>query len=89
MDWWKAKLSDVRYIGDYRLHIRYAHELEADVDLGDLLDHPFYASLKDKEFFAKAKIHDEISVLVWPQDIDLAPEILYKRVIQAATHGNA
>lgn len=84
MEWWKTKLKDVNYLGGYRLHVRYANALEADVDLSDLLEHPFYAPLRDKVMFAKAKVHEEIPVLVWPDDIDLAPEILFERTMRAS-----
>ena len=83
MDWWKAKLQEASYVSDYRVHVRYTNALEADVDLSDLLTHPFYAPLKDKKIFAQVKVHDEMPILVWPDDIDLAPELLYERALQA------
>ena len=79
MDWSNNKLQSVSYAGDYRLHVRYADSLEADVDLADLLEHPFYASLKDKARFAQVRIDPEVPILVWPGDIDLAPELLFER----------
>lgn len=84
MNWWEARLKEASYAGDYRVHVRYANALEADVDLSDLLDHQFYASLKGKERFAQVKGDAELPILVWPGDIDLAPEILFERTIQAA-----
>lgn len=85
MEWWNAKLTEAFYIADYRLHVRYADVLEADVDLSDLLGHPFYAPLKDKKLFAQVKVDSELPILVWPNDIDLAPEILYERATKAVT----
>jgi hypothetical protein len=89
MNWWEAKLQQVSYVNDYGIHVCYAaageaRAMEADVDLRDLLDHPFYAPLKDKNLFAQVKVDDEVPVLVWPQDIDLSPELLYDRVMQQA-----
>ena len=84
MHWWEAKLQEASYAGDYRVHVRYANALEADVDLSDLLDHVFYAPLKDKKVFAQVKVDEETPVLVWPNDIDLAPELLHERAMQAA-----
>ena len=85
MSWWETKLKEVSYVGDYKVHVRYANALEADVDLSDLLIHPFYAPLKDKAVFAKVKVDDELPILVWPDDIDLAPELLYERAEQSAS----
>ncbi len=83
MDWWQTKLTDATYLSDYRLHVRYAHGLEADVDLQDLLDHPFYAPLRDKKLFAHVKVDEECRILIWPNDIDMAPEILYERAVKS------
>lgn len=82
MEWWAVTLKEVSYVTEYRVHVRYSDALEADVDLSDLLDHPFYAPLKDKNIFAKVKVDAEVPVLVWPNDIDLAPELLYERAKQ-------
>ena len=84
MEWWQHKLENVSYLGDYRVHVRYRNALEADVDLSDLLTHPFYAPIKDKACFSKVAVDQECSVLVWPNDIDLAPEILFERAVQAS-----
>ncbi len=86
MNWWETKLTEASYLSDYRLHVRYANAMEADVDLGDLLDHPFFAPLKDKTLFAQVKVDDEVPVLVWPQGIDLSPELLYERVVNEQNH---
>jgi hypothetical protein len=83
MKWWEVKLKEATYVDGYCVHVRYSNALEADVDLSDLLSHPFYAPLKDKSVFAKVKVGEEVSVLVWPNDIDLAPEFLYERAQQA------
>ena len=83
MEWWEVRLKEASYKDNYRVHVRYNNAMEAEVDLSDLLDHPFYAPLKDKSVFSKVKVHEEMPILVWPNDIDLAPEILYERAKQA------
>ncbi len=84
MEWWEVNLKSARYAQEYRVHVRYERALEADVDLSDLLSHRFYAPLKDKKKFAKVRVDPETHVLVWPGNIDLAPEILFERAMQAA-----
>lgn len=91
MEWWQVKLEQATYVAGYTLHVRYAGELEADVDLSDMLDHPFYAPLRDKKLFAQVRVDAEVPVLVWPNQIDLSPEFLYDRVLKqqktAVPHG--
>jgi Protein of unknown function (DUF2442) len=84
MEWWEVDLKSVRYASDYRVHVRYNRSLEADIDLSDLLKHRFYAPIRDKKIFAKVKVDAETGVLVWPGDIDMAPEITFERAVQAA-----
>ena len=83
MGWAETQLQDVLYVDGYRVRVRYRNALEAVVDLSDLLEHPFYASLKDPSLFSKVKVDEEVRVLVWPDDIDLAPEILFERALKA------
>ena len=84
MDWHDTELTEASYAGDYRVHVRFGKALEADIDFSDMLQHSFYAPLKDKQLFAQVKVNEEVRVLQWPGDIDVAPEITFERAIQAA-----
>jgi hypothetical protein len=84
MEWWQANLEEAYYASDYRVHVRYAESLEADIDFSDMLKHPFYEPLQDKKLFAQVRVDPETQVLVWPGEIDVAPEITFERAIQAA-----
>lgn len=84
MDWYDTRLREATYAGEYRVHVRFDKALEADIDFSDMLQHPFFAPLKDKQLFAQVKVNDEVHVLQWPGDIDMAPEITFERAIQAA-----
>jgi hypothetical protein len=84
MDWWDSRLQDASYVGGYRVHVRYANKLEADIDFSDMLERPFFSPLKDKKLFAQVKVDEEVPILVWPGDIDMAPEITFERAVEAA-----
>jgi hypothetical protein len=84
MDWVDVDLQEASYAGGYRVHVRYNNALEADVDFSDMLNHPFYAPLKDIKLFSQVTVDEEVRVLQWPGDIDMAPEITFERAVQAA-----
>lgn len=84
MHWFDMRLKEVSYVGDYRVHVCYANALEADIDLSDMLEHPFYAPLKDPQLFAQVTVNPEVHVLEWPGEIDVAPEITFERACKAA-----
>ncbi len=77
-----AKLIEASYVGDYRVTLRFADGVCGTVDFKDELWGEMFAPLKDKKFFAQAKISTEFPVLVWPNGADFAPEFLYERAKQ-------
>lgn len=83
MEWWQANLEEARYESDYRVHVRYAENIQADIDFSDMLTHPFYAPLRNKALFKQVRVDPETQVLVWPGEIDVAPEITFERALQA------
>lgn len=84
MDWIDVDLKEAFYVGDYRVHVRYDNDLEADIDFSDMLNQPFFKSLKDQQLFSQVRVHDEVRVLQWPGNIDMAPEITFERALKAA-----
>jgi hypothetical protein len=84
MDWIDVDLQEASYAGDYRVHVRYDNALEADIDFSDMLNHPFFRPLKDKQIFSQVQVNPEVRVLQWPGNIDMAPEITFERAIAAA-----
>ena len=61
---------------DYTLDIIFADGTFGSYDATPLLDRPVFAPLKSIAFFMLA--HAEHSTVAWNEDIDIAPEHLYK-----------
>ena len=40
-------------------------------------------SLQDIDFFKKVRVDPEIGTLVWPNEVDLCPDVLYSEAIGA------
>ncbi|HET7444301.1 MAG TPA: DUF2442 domain-containing protein [Solirubrobacterales bacterium] len=65
----------------YRVHLRFADGLAADVDLSCHVGcGPVFEPLRDMEFFRRLKINETGVTIEWPNEADIAPETLYDHV---------
>jgi len=68
----------------YRVHLRFADGLAADVDLSYLLEFGgVFEPLKDVDFFRELKVDECGDTICWPNEADIAPETLYDHVQRA------
>ena len=82
-----SRLVEATYAGDYRVNLKFADGVEGCVDLSDQLWGYLHEGLKDKKLFAQLHVDEEVSVLVWPNGADIAPEILYERAVKSSVGG--
>jgi hypothetical protein len=76
------KLSEAVPLDGYKVHLRFADGLAADVDLSYLLEFGgVFEPLRDVEYFRKLFV-DEWTI-AWPNEADIAPETLYDHVQRA------
>jgi hypothetical protein len=68
-----------RYLGDFRIWLRFNTGDEGIVDLADIVEKfPAAKPLRDPSVFAKFYL-DEWPTLAWPCGFDFSPESLYER----------
>ena len=68
------------YQGDYRIELEFDDGLRGIVDFSKYLESGgVFERFKDLEFFHNFKINNEIGVLTWGDEIDIAPETLYAK----------
>lgn len=67
-----AKLND-----DYTIYLEFADGSQRTFDARALLDEPFYEPLKKLPFFLTGRVDG--GAIVWGDEIDIAPEVLYER----------
>ena len=60
---------------DYTLRLRFDNGEIRFFDMRPYLDLPIYRRLENPGFFALA--HTDYGTVVWPDEIDIAPETLY------------
>lgn len=74
-------IVEVRPLGGYRVHLRFADGVEGDLDLGELIRFEgVFTPLRDPARFAEVRVHPELGTLVWPGGADLDPDVLYAKV---------
>lgn len=68
----------VRYIENYKLEVTFKNGKSGVVDLEKYKNYGgLFQKFKDLEYFKKVQINEEIGVLTWPDELDIAPETLY------------
>tara|TARA_R110001583_G_scaffold39556_3_gene126523 strand:+ start:490 stop:726 length:237 start_codon:yes stop_codon:yes gene_type:complete len=65
---------------DYVLTLVFDDGTQGQVSIADRLFGPMFEPLKDPLFFAQAKV-DKFGAVCWPNNADLAPDALYKKII--------
>ena len=75
------RIVEVRVEGGYRLWLRFTDGAEGSVDLGKTLRFTgVFKPLKNPVEFAKVRVDRESGTIVWPNGVDLDPDVLHSRV---------
>jgi hypothetical protein len=73
------------YKGGYKIEVRFDDGKGGVVDFSRYLDKGgVFDRFKDINFFKNFKINEELGVLTWHDDIDIAPETLYAQATGTA-----
>lgn len=78
------RVVEVRYVGDFMVHVRFADGTEGDVDLSEELHGEIFEPLKDPSYFKGFTVNHELHTITWPNGADFAPEFLYRKIRVAA-----
>jgi len=66
------------YCGDYKIEVCFDDGKRGVVDFAKYLDAGgVFERLRDIDLFRRFRINEELGVLTWEGDIDIAPETLY------------
>jgi hypothetical protein len=71
------QITNVTYLRDYQLWLRFNDTSEGIVDLEGELWGTMFEPLKDLTLFCQVRLNKEFSTVVWPNGADLAPEFLH------------
>ena len=75
-----ATVTDVRVIDSYRLELTFADGVRGAVDLSERIvgRGGVFKPLEDPAFFRQVRVNDELGTIVWPNDADFCPDLLYR-----------
>lgn len=73
------RVTNVETKPEYTLAVTFDDGTYGEVCLSDRLFGPIFEPLKDPELFAQARV-DEFGAVCWPNDADLAPDALYRKI---------
>jgi hypothetical protein len=73
-------VSEVKYLGDYRLWLRFDNGQAGEIDLESELWGEIFEPLKEKRLFSQVYLNKEIGTICWTNGADFAPEYLYELV---------
>lgn len=79
------RIKEAKARPGYRLWVRFSDGLEGEVDLSGLVGKGVFAAWEDQLVFEAVEVDPESGTVVWPGDIDLAPDALYKDIASVAT----
>lgn len=81
-----AYVTDAEVIGPHKLRLTFEDGTVGDVAFTDEDWQGVLAPLRDPAVFAQVRVDSQLGTLVWPGEIDVAPEPLYREAKRRATH---
>jgi len=73
-----CQITDVEYMGDYKLNLVFNDGLSGIIDLSFLLNDKNFNSLKDKTKFIQFGL--EHGSLIWSNDLDVSSRFLHEKL---------
>src|ERR1700728_1738901 len=84
-------VESVRYLRDYELELTFADGVSGRIDFAPWIvgQGGVFSPLEDKLFFARVSVNADLGTIVWPNDVDFDPEVLYSQITGRLTPGSA
>jgi hypothetical protein len=76
------RVTQVRHLGEYRLELRFTDGTIGELDLkGRIVGRGgVFGPLEDVGFFRQVQVDPEAGTIVWPNEVDFCPDVLYSLV---------
>jgi hypothetical protein len=73
------RVTHVRHVEGYRLELTFADGVQVVLDFEDRIvgRGGVFSPLEDVAFFRQVRVDSEARTIVWPNDVDLDPDVLY------------
>ena len=76
------RVAQVWHTGGYRLKLTFSDGASGEVDFEDRVvgRGGVFRPLEDVSFFGQVKVDPEAGTIVWPNEVDFCPDVLYSLV---------
>jgi len=75
------RIRSLQYKKKFIYYIRFEDNRGGDIDFESIIWGDAFRELRDQVFFKRASIDSTTGTISWPNGVDIAPETLYKKVI--------
>lgn len=73
-------IVSARYLSDYRIEVSFENGKSGVVDFTKFISKGgVFSRLSDLDVFKRFHVNEELGVITWDDEIDVAPEILYSQ----------
>jgi len=78
------RVKEVRHLGAYRLELLFTDGARGELDFRDRIvgRGGVFTPLEEIEFFKQVAVDPESGTLIWPNEVDFDPDVLYSLVTQ-------
>ncbi len=83
------RVTHVRHIREYRLKLTFRDGATGELDFKDRVvgRGGVFGPLEDVSFFGQVRVDPEAGTIVWPNEVDYCPDVLYSLVTGKAIRG--
>jgi len=76
------RVKQVRHLGEYRLELSFTDDTTGELDFKERVvgRGGVFAVLEDIDFFQRVQVDPEVGTIVWPNEVDFCPDVLYSLV---------
>ncbi len=76
------RVTEVRHLGEYRLELSFTDGTKGELNLKERVvgRGGVFTPLEDIGFFSQVKVDPEAGTIVWPNEVDFCPDVLYSLV---------
>ncbi|MBM3749202.1 MAG: DUF2442 domain-containing protein [Acidobacteria bacterium] len=76
------RVKRVRHLGGFRLELMFTDGTTGELDLESRIvgRGGVFGPLEDPDFFKQVWVDPEAGTIVWPNEVDLCPDVLYSLV---------
>ena len=76
------RIVSVRYIQGYKLALAFSNGVKGEVDFKSKIvgRGGVFKALEEVGFFMQVRVDSEVGTIVWPNDVDFDPDVLYSEI---------